>query len=208
MLKSIDYATLLQYSPKGTSYVSKNSQAVKEEIKAGRIEDKFMREIFQMISENEKHLSPFLNRDATLVPVPRSSKIQDGDLWPALEIVKMLSSFSLGIPTPCLIRSHAIRKSSLCKPEDRPTVDEHYNSLFVKESVRTTKITLVDDVLTNGNTSFACAIRFAEKFPNVTIKVFAMIKTNLFVPEIDVIKCISVGTLTYDSLTGKCNRMN
>lgn len=129
MLDSVDYATLLQYSPRGNSEIARTSRTVKGTIKAGRIET-YRRRISEIITANTVQLNPFLNSEVTLVPAPRSSPIRDTDLWPALEICRMLESLQLGHIAPCLVRREAIRKSSLFYQADqRPSIAEQYISM-------------------------------------------------------------------------------
>ncbi|HMG66396.1 MAG TPA: hypothetical protein VK588_01880, partial [Chitinophagaceae bacterium] len=129
------------------------------------------------------------------------------DLWPALEICKLLASLQLGAIAPCLIRTEAIRKSSLYYSADkRPSVQEQYDSMSVENYVPTENITLIDDVLTLGRTSIAGASRLAEKFPNATIRVFALIRTMGFVPDVDNILNVQIGTITFNDFSGKCTR--
>lgn len=206
MLDSVDFATLLQYSPRGTSNIARTSQAVKGTIKAGRIET-YRNRISQIISKNQDELEPFLNKDVTLIPAPRSSPIKDDALWPALEICKLLASLNCGVIAPCLIRRDAIKKASLSfNSDDRPSIAEQYNSMAVKNYVPTANITLVDDVLTMGRTTIAGASILAEKFPNATIRVFALIRTNGFEPDIESILDVKTGTITYYPSSGKCFR--
>jgi hypothetical protein len=78
--------------------------------------------------------------------------------------------------------------------------------MAVTDYVPTTNITLVDDVLTMGRTSIAGASRLSEKFPNATIRIFALIRTNGFVPDIETILDVQAGTISYNQISGKCMR--
>ena len=57
------------------------------------------------------------------------------------------------------------------------------------------QITLVDDVLTKGSTTVACANLLQERFPGATIRIFAMMRTQGFVDDIEKIVDPSVGTI-------------
>lgn len=57
------------------------------------------------------------------------------------------------------------------------------------------QITLVDDVLTKGSTTVACADLLQERFPDATIRIFAMMRTQGFVDDIEKIVDPSVGTI-------------
>ena len=206
MLDFVEYASLFQYSPRGKSAISIKSREVTGTIKAGRYSDRFRQGTSKFINENYELFSSFLNPDATLVPAPRSSKIQEGSLWPALEIVNMLAAFNLGTPASCLIRRNAVKKSSLCySADERPSIADQFDSMYVEDYVPSANITLVDDVLTLGRTSIAGASRLAEKFPNATIRVFTLMRTMGFV-EIDNIRAPINGTISYNSFSGKCTR--
>lgn len=205
MLESLDYVNLFQYSPRGTTEVSKLSRNVKAAIKGGRIEQLRPR-ISKIIMENQDELADFLNENVTIIPVPRSSPIKESDLWPANEIAKLLASLDCGIVSTCLYRNEAIRKSSLSYTADqRPTIAEQYNSLRVRNYVPTANITLVDDVLTLGRTFIAAASRLADKFPNATIRGFALIKTKGF-DQIETIQKLENSNITYNPSSGKCSR--
>lgn len=207
MLDSIEYATLLQYSPRGTSETCAKSRKVKDSIKAGRIEN-FRSRLSQIIAENKDELQPFLHDEITLVPMPRSSPTRESDLWPALEIAKMVASLHFGTVASCLIRTAAIRKSSLYYNADqRPSIAEQYESMAVKNYVPTANITLIDDVLTMGRTSLAAASRLAEKFPNATIRLFCLIQTRGFDADLESILKVRTGNITYYESSGKCTRI-
>lgn len=206
MLNSVDYATLLQYSPRGKSEISATSRKVKGTVKAGRIEQ-YRARISEILTDYQERLYPFLNENVTLIPAPRSSPIRDADLWPALEICKLLASLKVGNIAPCLRRKEAIRKLAFnYTAGDRPSIAEQFNSMSVENYFPTANITLVDDVLTMGRTSIAGASRLAEKFPNATIRVFSLIRTMGLIDDIETILNVQTGTITYNHQSGKCSR--
>ncbi len=165
MLPSIDYATLLQYSPKGKTALCESSREVTANIKNGRL-DAMRERVGMRITEHYDQLQPFLNKDITLVPVPRSSPIQESQLWPSLEIAHMLATFGLGTVAACLVRHTPVKKLALCiNAHERPSVAEHFASFGVEGMVLSHQITLVDDILTQGRTGMAAASRLAERFP-------------------------------------------
>lgn len=206
MLDSLPYAALFQYSPRGESEMSRQSRKVRDAIKGGRIES-LRNQIKNGIESNQDLFFKFLNKEVTLVPIPRSSLIRESDLWPAFEISKLFASLQLGNIDACLVRHQAIKKSALFfNADQRPSIAEQYNSLRVENSLPTSNITLVDDVVTLGRTSIACASRLADKFPNATIRVFSLIQTMGLVPNVsEVLNPIS-STITYNSVSGKCSR--
>lgn len=157
------------------------------------------------------HLKPFLENNTTLVPIPRSAPLPDNALWPARVICERfrLGGFARDI-LPCVARTKAIRKSSSSAgAANRPSVQEQYDSLrvsrdglFVPE-----RITLVDDVLTLGRTAFACAMRLHEAFPHAEIKLFAVIRTKGFDPELAKFVDPEIGQISYNSNSGKTSRV-
>jgi predicted amidophosphoribosyltransferase len=206
MLDLLNFANLLQYSPRGSSDISKRSKKVTDAIKGGRINEHAPR-FKEIISEHSEFLKEFLNKEVTLIPMPRSSPTRESDLWPAYEIAKMLASFNLGNVSTCLKRSYAIRKSSLFyKGDERPSIEEQYNSMQVDNFVPSSNITLIDDVITIGRTSIAAASRLSDKFPNASIRLFVLIRTMGLISEIDTIKKVEIGTITYNHGSGKCIR--
>ena len=151
----------------------------------------------EMVAEYiEKNLSALFFKDffqsgVSLVPVPRSSLLLPGALWPAERLCKALAKRHLGVVYPCISRITPIRKSSASKASERPTAKEHYDTLRVSKLIPLpTRIILVDDVVTKGATLIACAARLTEAFPHTPVFAFAGVRTisksedfsNLFEP--------------------------
>jgi len=153
-------------------------------------------------------LELFLNREVTLVPVPRSAPLAEGALWPSRVIADILVDAGLGREVlPCIERVRAVRKSSSSPANERPSVAEHYQSLGIREQLmKPENITLVDDVLTQGRTMFACALRLHEAFPGAAIRSFAIIRTQGFVENIEQIVEPSTGIIRYYDASGKTFR--
>ncbi len=66
--------------------------------------------------------------------------------------------------TGALVRVKTVRKSSTSLPEDRPSFDEHYQSMVVNPmfDLKGKKVLLFDDIYTIGNTARAAATRIFE----------------------------------------------
>jgi hypothetical protein len=206
MLPSVDFTSLFQYSPRGGSRISQQSRDVTGAVKGGRIVQ-FRNIIQEMIDKNLENIQPFLNQNVTLVPAPRSSLIRDTDLWPALEIARVLASMDLGNIIPCLTRTRAIKKSASCRGADeRPSIQEQYDSMDVANAMPRQNITLVDDVLSLGRTTIAGASRLHDRFPGATIRVFGLILTRSFVDDVESIRKFEIGKISYNIGTGKCRR--
>lgn len=114
-----------------------------------------------------------------LVPVPRSSPVKSASLFPAKLICDGLVKKGLGSQTCMLLeRTHAVPKAAFCDPQDRPTLQIHFDSLkVVDELIAATSILIVDDVVTSGLQLLACASRLKERYPDVEIRAFAMVRT-------------------------------
>jgi hypothetical protein len=206
MLRSIDFATLLQYSPKGESDAAKKFRLVRDDVKAGRI-DHMKERIRERIMEYHALLDPFLNAGVTLIPIPRSSPIRKASLWPSLEIAKMLSGFGRGTIATCLTRQTPVKKAAFCvDAEDRPTVSLHYDSFGVEGMISTNQITLVDDILTQGRTAMAAGSRLAERFPNASIRLFCLLWTRGLDKDVDIDTMLNVQVkkIRYNTANGKC----
>ena len=142
-------------------------------------------------------LQPFLNPGITLVPVPRSAPLTENAVWPSKVIADVLLANGYGGEVRALIeRVTAVRKSSTAPAAERPSIPEHMASMQVNaDMLAPDQITLVDDVLTKGSTTVACANLLQERFPDATIRIFAMMRTQGFVDDIEKIVDPSVGTI-------------
>lgn len=198
MPSSYEYGTFANYSPRGGSELSKRSRGTCAAIKRGRV-DIIASAVPHLQNAKADVLRPFLGPDVTLVPVPRSAPLPEGALWPAKVICDVLHGQGFGSEVQTyLTRTRAVPKSSGAqKADDRPLVPVHMQSIeaerpfFVPD-----KITIVDDVLIMGRTSFACAELLREVCPNTEIRIFAMIRTQGLQDDIEKIVDPAIGTIT------------
>ncbi|QMW02278.1 phosphoribosyltransferase [Spirosoma foliorum] len=201
-ISPLNYATVANYSPKGNSKVSRDSRDACFRLKNGNAEA--LRRFANYLKgqfEGTDIFNDFFGDNVVLVPVPRSSLLVAGGLWPSKLIADELVDVGLaGRVEPYLERVHPIKKSSISSPGNRPTVEDQYKSLFVRELevVPPERITLIDDVLTKGRTSFACALRLAEAFPDTPIRVFASIRTQGLTHDITQFIELAIGDITFD----------
>lgn len=204
-ISPVNYATVANYSPRGNSALSRHSRNSCYAFKSGNAETlgKFAKYLKGQFEESTV-FNDFFGEDVVLVPAPSSSLLVTGGLWPSQLIADELVKVGLaGKVVPYLQRAYVIKKSSGSSQGNRPTVEEQYNSLVVKklEMFSPDRITVIDDVLTKGRTSFACALRLSEAFPDTIIRVFAPIRTQGFTNDITQFIEPATGDITFDGYT-------
>lgn len=185
----LNFVAFLQYSPRGQSKESKTSQVFTRAVKNdGVIMPSRLRAIdhaaMRLAQEAPSH--PFLQNcfgpDVVLVPVPGSSLLVLGGLWPADRLCKAIRNEGLAANVrPLLTRTKAVPKSATAGPGQRPSVETHYDSLAIRPATPllppTVRFTIVDDVVTRGATLLASYVRLREAYPDVPINCFALIRT-------------------------------
>jgi Phosphoribosyl transferase domain len=79
---------------------------------------------------------------------------------------------------PLLKRMTAVPKSAFQKPENRPSAQQHFDSMDVDLLVPPpTRIVLIDDIVTRGTTLLAAATRIAQVYPKAQIRAYAPVRT-------------------------------
>jgi len=173
-----DFKTLLIYSPRGSSQNAVKSKQLLGLCKNGNL--KFCEAVAKRIKD--LNLQDYFN-GATLIPIPRSSPIIEGSLFPSKVIAEALLSNNIGNNVSlCLKRTKAIpRSSSQYDANNRNSVQTHLESLAVdSELILDPVLILIDDVFTQGRTAMGCAIKLKEVFPEKEIKVFCPFRTRSF----------------------------
>ena len=196
MHSSFEFGTFANYSPRGTNEFSTRSRNICGKIKGGEIA--LIERVIPFLKDTKAAiLVPFLNPNVVLIPTPRSAPLVEGSLWPSKLIADILVSNGYGAEVrPILIRTTAVKKSSTSPSKERPLIDEHYSSMEVQtDLIAPTQITLIDDVLTQGRTTYAGAMRLKEAFPQARIRVFAIFRTLGTIPEIDTVFDPTVGSI-------------
>ncbi len=196
MASEYHYGTFANYSPRGTSELSVQSRTLCASIKAGKIFT-IKSALNYLAGPGAQVLQPFLNQVVILVPVPRSAPLAKNALWPAKVIADVLVSNGYGREMRTLIkRTVAVPKSSASPAAARPLIPKHMDSKQVHADLfQLNTITLVDDVLTKGATTVACANLLQAQFPAAKIRIFAMIRTQGLIEKIEKIVDPSVGKI-------------
>lgn len=209
LISNVEYATFANYSPHGTSDLSKKSRNTCYKFKNGNVGviELLVQEIRGL--EESGIFGEFFGPTVTLVPAPRSSLLVAGGLWPSKLIADAFKDAGIVKDVkPFIERIEPVVKSSTAPPGHRPTVKIHHKSLRVAnpEIFKPERITLIDDVLTKGCTVFACVVRLREAFPDIPIRVFTPMRTQGLIPNIERIKDPSVGEITYNPANGEVHR--
>ncbi len=206
------YGSYYVYTPKPNSDSAKIAKDKVLEIKNDKIVGDKPRSLdfAQIMKENSNRLpfKSFFGSGSYLVSVPKSSLMVKGALWVPDRIALALSLQKLGIYFPCLEREKPVKKAAFSKPEERPKVVDHVNSLKVNSRLVTEKmerIVLIDDVITSGATLVGCALRLKEKFPNIPIFCFAEVRTLNNPSEFKKFEDPCLGKITYYP-SGKTHR--
>lgn len=118
-------------------------------------------------------------KDATLVPVPGSSRSL-GAPWAAWQLAVALRELGLAREIwTALERRTPVTKSATAAVGQRPTVWQHYDSMLVTAAPRPLpqKVVLIDDVITKGRTLLAAAAHLRHVLPLADVRAFALVRT-------------------------------
>lgn len=208
MIDKITYGSLINYSPRGQSDLSQRSRLACGGIK--HCKPAYITHITDSLKREEaKPLLDLLNTDRILVPIPRSGLLKEDTIWPSYIIADELHTKGFGKSLETILSRHKplIRSSQQMGADNRPSVQEQIDSLLVEEELFLhNKITLIDDVMTLGRTSYACAQKIHEAYPDADIALFAVVRTQGFKDNIEAIFDPSLGTISYNDNTGRTSR--
>ena len=202
----LPYAAFLQYSPRGTSAISKHSKDVTLAIKADRfirghrVIDFAARRIREERA-NYPFLSAYFNGSVTLVPAPRSSPVKDPKaLWPALRICQSLKAEGCAAAVlPCLKRVKPVTKSATAGSASgrTPTRIMEASRSSSRRRFGLRRPSPCRRLITRGSTFLAMYQRLAEAFPQAEIRCFAIVRTMSGV-EVDPIMSPVEGLILFD----------
>jgi len=196
LLSELTYGSLLVYSPRGQTEVSRRSASlVRVHLKNDRaLEDGTTTSQYLASTLRSRPgigpLREFFAENATLVPVPTSTLQKPHSLWVPLNLATAMVDQGFGRECqPCLKRARPVPKAAFASSGERPTARDHLESLEVELTLGAApqSLMLIDDVVTKGSTLLGCAWRLERAFPGVEIKAFAAVRTKELQPEIDAI---------------------
>ncbi len=187
VMRSLGFASVYVYSPGGSCTSSRRSRALRSALKSAdaRFLERFAARVLRTCEESAS-FGRFL-AGGVLVPVPASTPGRGGADSVSECLARVLLGRGLGGAIWVgLRRVHAVRRSSVAKPRERPTVHEHYASMAVAAGeVPDGELILVDDVITKGRTLLAAASRLKEAHPGARIRAFALLRTLGLAPEVE-----------------------
>lgn len=138
------------------------------------------RVIKHMANALPEEFRSFIHPDATLVPIPGHAPVKAADtLWTADRICEELITNSLGKSiTQCLRRREVCQKSSTSRAGNRPTFQQHLDTMEISRSLTLPRrLTLVDDIITKGTTTMSAAKLIRAARPDIEISVFAVARS-------------------------------
>lgn len=147
-------------------------------------------QIVTHLASNQGILSNLFDSSSVLVPLPRSTPIVEGGIFPSKIIAEALLVHELGGSVEeVLLRVRPIRSSHTSPRGGRPTIADHEQTIEVVSSRqqnifdrKPTSILMIDDVVTKGNTAHACAAILSRHFGEIPIRLFALVRTQGFKP--------------------------
>lgn len=195
MLSELRFASFLVYPPRPSTQRARLARSSVLRIKSDAAFDRqttwtefAARRLREETERGAAGFEEYLGREVTLVPVPRSGLLRPDSLWPAQRITECLVAQGLGRAVlSCLERLEPLPASHLSNV--RPDLREKFRTLGIRSGTPTmtpgSRPTIVDDVVTEGETLLAAASRVAEAFPRAQIRGFAIARTRGSVTDVE-----------------------
>ena len=210
----LEFGSLLAYVPRVSSNKMQQAKNAMFAIKSDSFVEQPHQQPIPMSQwiakavQREMSTLPFISlfqQDTVLVPIPSSSLMQPGSLWVPDRIPTALAKTGIGKEVVrYLARAKPLRKAAFSEPSERPTPEEHFQTLAVQDQVSQKipdRLVLIDDIVTRGATLIGAANRLAEVFPNARIMGFAAMRT-VGAPDFDNVYDPQSGVIRYRDLTG------
>ena len=202
----MNFCSLLSYNPKGNTTIEAiNSRVYLRALKKDNSPTQYNPVIMsEYIAEEVRKLSPhppfstFFKSNTVLVPIPGHAVTREASFWGSKRIAEALHKQGLGIHVcTCIERLKEILPAHMCKPEDRPDLDTHYNSIAVRPlMIIPEEILLIDDIVTSGTIALTCANILKTMFPHCNIQLFAAMRTMTNPNEFRTIHDAVAGNIT------------
>ena len=185
-LKQLEFGSFLSYDPHGSTQNATISRKIipplKQDLPLGQPPILMSEWIVKRICEimNSLKFYALFESKPLLVPVPKSSLMDEGTLWVPKRIADAFEKQGCGTVATYLTRVKPLSKSSTSSSGARPDAQQHYDSLAVQETLVKPErdILLIDDVITRGAAFLGSANRLANTFPDCRIRGgFAVMRT-------------------------------
>jgi predicted amidophosphoribosyltransferase len=184
LLSTLEFGSLLTYSPSGNSEAEKRSKTAMRNLK----NDQYLSNppilmsnfISALIKEKITKLpfADFFKNNPILVPIPNSSLMTSETLWVPKRLADALIRNGLGKTTEeCLKRTNPLPKAATSLARNRPTAAQHYHSIEVQTTLSDPIEFLLIDVVTRGATMIGAANKLLDAFPRASIRAFAAMRT-------------------------------
>ncbi|WP_139828047.1 hypothetical protein [Marivirga sericea] len=205
------FGSLLNYSAKGSTKKAKTSVTIKDSIKNG--ERNNIKKIIDVLTEDKylTYFKDFLNEDTLLIPVPSSRKYRANSLWNTQILCDSLVKANLGHSVAPLVKrqTSVSRSSHFANSKDRVFPKAHIKSMTVSGIIPrgVTNITIVDDILTLGRTSYSTAKLLLDFFTTeeLNIRVFCFMRNQGLESNKELTRIVQprIGTISYNPHTDK-----
>jgi hypothetical protein len=139
-LSTIEFGSLLSYSPRGMSYFNRESRtamnALKHDGYVSNLPILMSDFISKMVKEDMTTLpfAHFFQNNPILVPVSNSSLMRPGTLWVPQRLANALIKQELGRSVvECVRRIKPLPKAATSLSENRPKATQHYDSIEIQK---------------------------------------------------------------------------